>query len=167
VNGLSVERAELREGDNISIGDVTVGFSLEEPRRVKQILARATIAALSILVVSLLLMGKKVERSSQVSYNSTDTEKPSGYREAGLPQGDQKQAEQLLRIGQEHLRDWRIKRGNAFRAQRRLNRQSHCFRGSQGKRILPKRDLRRPRRRWTRSSNTTDSLRKRLYRQEK
>jgi len=118
VNGLSVENTGLREGDTISIGDVTIGFSMEEPRRVHQFLIWTTIAVLSGVVVSLLFLGKRVDRSNQVPYSSTDEERPSGDSLAGSQPGDQRQAEQLLKLGQEHLKDWRIRRGNAFRAQR-------------------------------------------------
>mgnify|MGYP001034152888 CR=1 FL=1 len=147
VNGLPVENTGLREGDNISIGDVTITFSMEEPYRVKQLVVWTTIAVLSGIVVSLLFLGKSVDRSSQVTYSSGGEEKSSGATKTGSMPGDQRQAEQLLKLGQEHLKDWRIKRGNAFRAQKAFEQAIPLLQGQPRAKDIAQKGLEEARRR--------------------
>lgn len=117
VNGQSVDKRTLREGDRISLGDLTLEFSCGGPSaRIPVVLGG--FAVLGVLL-AVFLTGT-TGRNSHIMIGGTETEDmdaPPSSGKSSRSGSTADRAESLLKTGQERLRDWRISRGNAYRAQ--------------------------------------------------
>ncbi len=128
VNGLSVDSAELRQGDKISMGRVAFTYSTDGLQRSSVIFPVLMGVAALAGVIILVLLGRggvkgKLIRPAQetaLSYPGADSQ--------GRNPGSR--GEELLRLGAQRLKDWRIARGNAFLAQKAFEQALPLLRGN-------------------------------------
>ncbi len=122
VNGVRITETGLKTGDSITIGAVTLEVSLEDIGRRPGPAAAVLIGILGVggLIAAHVVGTDRAgdDRGSIRSALTEGGESPAAAAPGGPTGPGDEGTVDLLRVGEARLKDWRIARGNAYRAQK-------------------------------------------------